>query len=61
MHRNTMRGVNQAPDFWDKKSANANLPHNMNTRIAHGIEELNRSQTQWGPFGKMKIPPHWWL
>jgi len=42
-------------------NANANLPHNLNTRAAIGMDEYARPQTQWGPYGKMKVPPHWWL
>ncbi|KAL7533584.1 hypothetical protein ACHAXR_005329, partial [Thalassiosira sp. AJA248-18] len=59
--RYTMRGINQAPDFWNKASADANLPHNINTRIGIGMEELSRTQTKWGPEGAMHVPPHWWL
>jgi len=59
--RYTMRGINKAPDFWDKKSGNANLPHNVNVRKNIGMEDLSRTQTNWGPFGKMHVPPHWWL
>jgi len=59
--RHTHRGVNQAPDFWNKENANANLPHNMTARERLGLDEFARPQTKWGPFGEMHIPPHWWL
>ena len=59
--RHTMRGVNLAPDFWNKDNANANLPHNMTARERLGLKEFARTLTQWGPFGEMHIPPHWWL
>ena len=38
-----------------------NLPHNVNTRTGIGMKQLSRTQTKWGPFGKMQVPPHWWL
>lgn len=42
-------------------NANANLPHNLNTRAAIGMDEYARPQTKWGPYGKMQVPPHYWL
>ena len=42
-------------------NANANLPHNLNTRAAIGMDEYARPQTKWGAYGKMQVPPHWWL
>ena len=54
-----MRGINLVPDFF--KSPDKDLPHNKNTRAGIGVENLARTQTQWGPFGEMHIPPHWWL
>ena len=56
-----MRGINQAPDFWNKAAGNANLPHNVNTRKGIGMDQLSRTQTKWEPFGGMHVPPHWWL
>lgn len=42
-------------------NANANLPHNLNTRAAIGMDEYARPQTKWGAYGKMQVPPHYWL
>ena len=59
--RNTNRSINQAPDFWDEKISNANLKHNKIARQKLGMEDRARPQTQWGPFGQMQVPWHYWL
>lgn len=59
--RNTNRSINQAPDFWDEKVSDMNLKHNKIARQRLGMEDKARSQTQWGPFGEMQVPWHYWL
>ena len=59
--RVTNRAVNQAPDFWKGHSNSGDLKHNKIARERLGIEDESRFQTQWGPFGEMQIPPHYWL
>lgn len=48
------------PNFWNKKAPSGDLPHNINTRKGIGMEEMSRTQTMWGPFGEMQLPPHYW-
>mmetsp|Transcript_36589 Transcript_36589/g.88683 ORF Transcript_36589/g.88683 Transcript_36589/m.88683 type:complete len:2159 (+) Transcript_36589:2-6478(+) len=57
--RSTKRGAFLEADFWT--STSANLPHNKNCRTKLGIEDKARAITNWGPFGRKKIPPHYWL
>jgi hypothetical protein len=57
--RHTKRGIFLESDFWT--STSANLPHNKNSRAALGVEDMARPITDWGPFGKKQIPPHYWL
>ncbi len=59
--RNTNRSINQAPDFWDEKVSSKDLKHNKIAREMLGMEDQARSQTQWGPFGEMQLPWHYWL
>ena len=59
--RNTIRSINQAPDFWDEKCSGRDLRHNKIARDRIGIEDRARSQTNWDAFGKMALPHHYWL
>eukprot|EP00980_Cylindrotheca_fusiformis_P003492 scaffold781_cov132-Cylindrotheca_fusiformis.AAC.11 len=57
--RTTKRGAFLEPDFWT--STSANLPNNKQARLKLGIEDRARPITEWGPFGKKQVPPHYWL
>lgn len=57
--RRTRSSCMQEVDFW--ASTNANLPHNKNSRAALGLKDRARYLTNWGPYGKKQIPPHYWL
>ena len=57
--RSTKRGNFLEVDYWT--SSSANLPHNKNSRAALGVEDRARPITNWGPFGKRQLPPHYWL
>ena len=52
--RQSKRNAFQEPDFWT--SANANLPHNRNTRRALGLKDKARWLTNWGPHGYKQTP-----
>jgi hypothetical protein len=57
--RNTKRGTFLEPNFWT--STSANLPNNKNARSKLGIADMARPITDWGPFGKKQVPPHYWI
>lgn len=47
------------PDFWS--STSGDLPHSKQARAKLGIEDRARPITNWGPYGKKQVPPHYWL
>lgn len=51
--------IKREPDFW--ASQNKNLRYNKEARSVIGMEEYARPQSNWGPYGKRQLPPHYWL
>ena len=57
--RLTKSGIFLEDDYW--KSLGKNLAHRKNTRKKLGLRDTARHVTNWGTYGKKKVPPHYWL
>ena len=57
--RTSKRSAFLEPDFWT--STSGDLKYSTNTREKSGIDEMTRTLTSWGPYGKKQCPPHYWM
>ena len=57
--RLTKSGAFLEENYWT--SSSANLAHHKNTRTGLGLEDTTRYVTNWGTYGKKKVPPHYWM